>query len=258
LPVAYAVRLRPLLVLSIAAFLVWLFMEISPEIESHYGSVNIIPAVFLAAGVTLWGVGLLHRDFNSLSRLSLPYMAAGLPLTYLAAYVFTFKAAIGAAVVFTSSMLTLVISFGCVFVLSQTLRLFSKASRRVDETLLLLLMIVFVAAQYILPNLPYSHSHAAQMRPIFLLLFNLIYAASVLWLIYIGYVKQIPSYVNVGMWFFALDVLGRYVDILWGLLHTSLFFLVGGGLLIAMGVTLEKKRRKVLASFCTVGLTDAQ
>ncbi|MBF0556299.1 MAG: DUF2157 domain-containing protein [Nitrospirae bacterium] len=248
LAIAYVLRLKPLLALSIVTLLVWLFMDISLGLRLSSGSFNMIPAFFLGAGVTLWGIGLMHEDFKSLSRLSSPYVAAGLPLTYLAAYVFTFEGAsrISMEALDIFGVRALLIGIGCVFVLSQTLRLFSKTNERwrTNEMLLLLLMIVFAVVPYI-----YSHLPADHVRSVFMVLFNLIYAAAILWIIFIGYLKHSRIYVNVGVVFFALDVLGRYVDILWGMLHTSLFFLLGGALLIALGVALEKKRRRLLASF---------
>ncbi|MBF0569007.1 MAG: DUF2157 domain-containing protein [Nitrospirae bacterium] len=248
LPMAYAVRLKPLLALSIVTLLVWIFMEISPGFNSLSGNSDMIPSLFLGVGVTLWGIGLMHEDFSSLNPLSFPYLAAGLPLTYLAAYVFTFKgaASMRAAGLDIFEVRAFYIGIGCIFLLSQALRLFCRARGkwRRNETLLLLLMIVFTASPYI-----YSRFTGAPVRSISLVLSNLIYAAAVLWIIFIGYLKRSRVYVNVGVVFFALDVLGRYVDILWGMLHTSLFFLLGGALLIALGVVLEKKRRKLLAAF---------
>jgi uncharacterized membrane protein len=49
--------------------------------------------------------------------------------------------------------------------------------------------------------------------------------------------------------FFAFDVIARYFDLFWKLLPRSLFFILGGLLLLFGGVLLERKRRKILSSF---------
>lgn len=248
LPVAYAVKLKPLVALSVVTLMVWMFMEAYYSLKSPLGNYDIMPSIFLGAGVTLWGIGMMHEDFKALRRLSSPYLGAGLPLTFIAAYVFTFKDAsrIGTGALNIFGIRALFIGMGCVIVLTQSLRLFSTSGTkdrerwRLHETLLMLLMLLFAAAPYI-----YS---AVDVRSISVVLFNLIYAAAILWIIFIGYLKHMRMYINVGVVFFALDVLGRYVDIMLGLLHTSLFFLLGGALLIALGVVLEKKRRMLLAT----------
>jgi uncharacterized membrane protein len=62
-------------------------------------------------------------------------------------------------------------------------------------------------------------------------------------------VRRYTSYINIGLLFFVLDVIARYFDVFWKLLPRSLFFIIGGLILLSGGVFLEKKRRKVLASF---------
>ncbi|MBF0517219.1 MAG: DUF2157 domain-containing protein [Nitrospirae bacterium] len=255
LPVAYALRLKPVLVLSIVTMLGWLFVEVVYGLYSPSGNFDLMPFLLLGAGLTLWGIGLMHEEFDSLRPLSSPYVVAGLPLTFLATYVFTFSGAsrVSIAVLELPEVRLILIVMGSIIVLSQALRFF--ATRRptktqlIHESLLMLLMIVFAAAQLI-------YSHFVHIRAISVLLYNLIYAAAILWIIYIGYLKHMRVYVNMGVLFFALDVIGRYVDILWGMLHTSLFFVLGGALLIALGVALEKKRRRLLAAMGSLDYAD--
>jgi len=47
----------------------------------------------------------------------------------------------------------------------------------------------------------------------------------------------------------VLDVTARYFDFFWKLLPRSIFFIVGGLILLAGGMFLERKRRAVLDSF---------
>ena len=81
------------------------------------------------------------------------------------------------------------------------------------------------------------------------LIFNLLFAAGIIGLICLGYIRRYPPYINIGLLFFVLDVTARYFDFFWKLLPRSIFFIVGGLILLAGGMFLERKRRAVLDSF---------
>jgi uncharacterized membrane protein len=78
---------------------------------------------------------------------------------------------------------------------------------------------------------------------------NIVFAAAIIGTIVLGYMKRYTPYINIGLLFLVLDVIARYFDFFWKLLPRSVFFIVGGLILLLGGVFLEKKRRKVLASF---------
>jgi len=78
-------------------------------------------------------------------------------------------------------------------------------------------------------------------------LFNLLYFACLLWLIFFGMRTAHSQLVNLGFFFFALTLLSRYFDTFWTLLDRSLFFMAGGALLVGLGIVLEKKRRSIVA-----------
>jgi uncharacterized membrane protein len=52
--------------------------------------------------------------------------------------------------------------------------------------------------------------------------------------------------VNLGFLTFALTILRLYFDTFWQLFDRSLFFMVGGLLVIALGWGLERKRRNLI------------
>ncbi len=61
-----------------------------------------------------------------------------------------------------------------------------------------------------------------------------------------GFEIKRPAIFNIGIAIFVLFILSRYYDILWQLLPRSIFFMIGGLLLILGGVFLERKRRKTV------------
>lgn len=76
--------------------------------------------------------------------------------------------------------------------------------------------------------------------------FNLLFFASLLWLIYFGMHEGNRQLVNLSFVFFAITLLNRYFDTFWELLDRSLFFMAGGILVVGLGIVLERKRRSLM------------
>lgn len=74
---------------------------------------------------------------------------------------------------------------------------------------------------------------------------NLLMFSLVIWLIYSGLVEHKQFYVNVAFGIFTITLVSRYFDTFWTLLDHSLFFTIGGLVLIFGGYWLEKKRRQL-------------
>lgn len=77
------------------------------------------------------------------------------------------------------------------------------------------------------------------------IVFNIILVGMMVYYTLIGYEIQDRIYINISFLFFAFFIVARYFDIFWSLLNRSIFYVIGGGLLIYGSVFLEKKRRKL-------------
>ena len=77
------------------------------------------------------------------------------------------------------------------------------------------------------------------------IIINVLLFSLVIGLIYSGLAVHKRFYVNLAFVLFAITLLSRYFDTFWGLMDRSLFFIVGGLLLIIGGYWLEKKRRQL-------------
>ena len=75
---------------------------------------------------------------------------------------------------------------------------------------------------------------------------NLVLVAALILLIAEGYRRDDRFVVNLGFLAFALTILRLYFDTFWLLFDRSLFFMVGGLLVIALGWLLERKRRHLI------------
>jgi uncharacterized membrane protein len=246
LPLAYLLRFKSLISLAVLVLLIWLGMEASLRISySEAHEVIMIIPLFFMAGLALWAVGLMHREWKSLRIISSPYILIGSLITFLAGFNLTFDIfEIG-----RGSDVFLVFYPGIVilFLLAVILRCLPEGKERgwTPETLgLVILMAVVIFLSLFFPKASYE-----SMRGGLRLFFNILFALEIFGLIILGFVRRYPTYVNIGLLFFSLDVFARYFDFFWELLPRSLFFILGGLLLLLGGIILERKRRKILASF---------
>jgi hypothetical protein len=89
---------------------------------------------------------------------------------------------------------------------------------------------------------------------------NLLIFTLVIGLIFSGLMEQQLFYVNAAFILFTATLISRYFDTFWSLMDRSLFFLVGGLILIVGGYWLEKKRRLLsqhLSQDVATGVNDA-
>ena len=87
---------------------------------------------------------------------------------------------------------------------------------------------------------------AAEHGWLALAVLNLVLVAALIGLIAEGYRRDDRFVVNLGFLTFALTILRLYFDTFWQLFDRSLFFMVGGLLVIALGWGLERKRRNLI------------
>lgn len=244
LPLAYLLRFRSVLLLSLLALSLWLGMEASFHVSDLFQYVPII-VLYWTAGMAVWALGLAHGGTASFRTLSFPYILAGILMTYGGAFFLTFDTRgenLGTPELLPFYLGILVLFAGAAFTAARKGE--QDAGWRAELAALATLTAGLCLLAATAPELPAG--------PFFLsprLLFNLLLAAGIIGLICLGYIRRRPLYINIGLFFFVLDVAARYVDFFWKLLPRSLFFIAGGCILLAGGVFLERKRRSVLESF---------
>ncbi len=75
--------------------------------------------------------------------------------------------------------------------------------------------------------------------------YNLLLFAELILFLYVGYLLREELIFRTSLYFFALDTLTRYFDTFWRLLPRSLFFTLGGLILIFGGVFMERQRKAI-------------
>lgn len=244
LPLAYLLRFKSILTLSLIAFYLWLGMEMSFHISQGAQGLQII-LVYFMAGIMIWSVGLAHQSLESFRNLSAPYILAGVAVTFMTAFGLTFD--LHREKLWSMELMPF---YAAVMILFAAAALLYAATGRKDTgwktelTVLSALMGGILLLSILFPDMR-ADTGGAWGR----MVFNLLFAAGIIGLICLGYVRRYPPYINFGLLFFVLDVTARYFDFFWKLLPRSIFFIVGGLILLAGGMFLERKRRAVIESF---------
>ncbi len=246
LPLAYLLRFKSLISLAIIDLLIWLGMEANFWISySSYYEIIAIVNLYLMAGIVLWGIGLMHREWKSLRIISGPYIILGSLITFSAGYILTFD--IHGLSLLSEALLIFYVGITALFLLSVIPRFLSKERETAWGPETLGLFVLMGVVLYLSLSFPVMSSKAVKGGVTLFL--NLLFAFEILGVILLGFIRRYPTYVNIGLLFFALDVVARYFDFFWALLPRSLFFMAGGLFLLFGGIYLERKRRKILASF---------
>jgi uncharacterized membrane protein len=246
LPLAYFLRFNSLMTLALFALFLWLGMELSFHIRGDYlRSYVQMAVVYFAAGIMVWRIGLAHRGMSSLRDVSGAYIVIGVAVAFVSAFILTFDIHRGR--LGSPDLLPFYLAIGILFIAGAAFYgVFGKKEPgwKVELVALSLLIGGFLFLVVFFPNLELSSNETASR-----LMFNLVFAAGIIGIICLGYVRRYSLYINIGLVFFVLDVCARYFDFFWKLLPRSLFFIGGGAMLLAGSMALERKRRSVLESF---------
>ena len=75
---------------------------------------------------------------------------------------------------------------------------------------------------------------------------NAVLAAVALITVFLGFEAQQPFIFNTGVVMFIVFIITRFVDAVWKLKEKSLFFIVGGIVIMSLGILFEKQRRRII------------
>ena len=245
LPAAYILHLSTILMLSIALLVVtflWFLIETNGGVESATASI----AITVALGTTLFAIGMFHRSSHIFYKFFWGYASYGLGILLVALYMLSFEEFL------QDDFLNMVNSnpwgnFLPVIGLSflglslWTLYTFQRIRRKGQGKTPILDVIAIPWAV----SVSWIAYWAPQFgNPVFLaVIFNCMLAATIIAIVVAGVVERKGYLVNLGVFFFALLLVTRYVDLMWGMINGALFFISGGLLLLLIGFVLEKIRR---------------
>ena len=81
---------------------------------------------------------------------------------------------------------------------------------------------------------------------VYALVFNILFAAVALGVIYAGYLSDEAWLVNLGVALVAIDLVARYFDVFWSALPRSVGMIGAGLLVLGIAYVLERQRKRLL------------
>jgi uncharacterized membrane protein len=266
-PLTYALSSKPILVLAILTFSSWIGSVLDGFSDSNLLSTVLI---FLAFGMALYGIGHMHRSWDKFSKFATIYQAFGLIYLLSSFYYFSIESAYRIS---TIRLLDSAFEMG-LFVFFTIVSLASVAailisSRKTNagpyEFIMLLVsffgfagMTLFIAmrkefmvevSRYGFTRMQLPEGVITAIFVIFTLLVSVIAIGTML----VGYYKGISAFVNIGIVFFILALAHVYWNTAVQFLPRSISLIIGGTLLIAGGIYLEKKRREMIKTMSENG-----
>lgn len=243
LGIAYLLRSRLILFLGLIGFASWFGAEVG-YLWGGYWIYLGRPFHFLGLGACLLAVSGLHA-WRGNRRFAAPYALTGLLLIYLSALILSivdvqreFRAVEWQAP--TAVWLMLLAPYLLTAIALTVMHLRWRRTSLTDPPVILTLGLFVLLL--LLSIIAWTPGH----REAYFILFLTVLTAGG---IYLGIAWESPVVLNTSMVFFAINAYTRFYEYFWPAMPRSLFFIVGGALLIAGGVWAERVRRRIVRRF---------
>ncbi len=265
LPLGYVLPLNAMIALAALLTAVWASVVGFFGLE-RYGLngeayIGVPLRTALAAGIALYGVGVIHTSFPASRPFGRPYRVTGVIVIFLAYYVYTTfitnvdpRMSLAGPGVLPWSLLSLQAGLAAVGVVL-FLGYLGVSRDRYSLPEFLALEVLLLATWIVPPALPALGAVARLLTSggLWFVVINLLLFGSCLGATTLGVQRGDRALVNVGLTFFAVGVATRYIDVFGQMLERSLFFIGGGVLLLGGGWLVERTRRRLLRQMEVAG-----
>ena len=245
----YRERQKASLFISIIGVSIWLthYLYLQQPAITDYFSINmqlLYGNLFIAYGFILYFLGMLHRR-GKFGGFSIIYKALAMLFIFINNYSLTF--AHHYAELFHPGKAQEVVYLPLAFLIIYALYLLSGIiiskhlfkSRNSEEKKEAGIIFPFLILQIILMHFgPLGENFVS-------ISYNILFFAEIIAFLYLGYLLRQESIFRLSLGAFALNTLTRYFDTFWKIFPRSIFFIIGGLILIFGGMYMEKKRKSV-------------
>ena len=257
------------LVVGLIEFVIWLnvqFFAISNwEFSSRTPQFGVLAFWFLATGIIFFGIGLLHRSnkhkFGNLYQIwtSFYFLAFSYILSFqvLLPYLWAKQAQFSRDMIF----LIFLVIIALIFLVAGIIRALGSGNIDKKEIIgvfaTIIFLIIVILSTTILSGVDYRYSWwygQSSQVPLslwFIWIFaNVVFLGIILAVIGYGTWQKSPNIINMGIFFFSLDIITRYIGFLvdfWGYTSLALIFITGGILLLGGGFLIERWRRGLVS-----------
>lgn len=252
-PFVYFLKSTAFAQLFMVGFYIWLSFfafrsfDFSSSSEAFIG----LPILFLCTSVFIFFVGGFHYLVPNWEKIARVFRLSSIQFGMLVLLLLTFSLFSGNMDTYNIRQSTLVaysqltVTTIVVAVLSLFLGiLYATKNPSHSDTVtwetLVTLGAVFISVTFLL--LP-------RTTDLFIYVFNLICIAIALSIFIVGYKREDMALINSGILYISLYVLARYFDFFWDVFDRSIFFIIGGAILVGGGLFLERQRRRLKDQF---------
>ena len=250
IPIAYLTRSQPAVFLAIGLMLAstgfWLYEHLNDDGKAEW---IFAVSIYAMLGLGLYGLGRLQGTFRETLDYSKAFEIMGVVTVFAALYALSFRDGYGSllsgeridpdAAIGLWALLFISAAIGFGTLIAAFVRSRSRGWTVKALSFEFLASAFLAAAVFTVVFAP----HGSEIT--FPLVFNFLLLLAIVGLVVLGYVRAMESFINMGLAFFAVDVVTRYFELSWDLLDRSVVFVVAGIILLAGGFFLERGRRKV-------------
>ena len=243
---ALVVRSRAVAATSVLIFTTWVGWEFGVALDDAGGDTwGAFPVVAVFYGAALYGLSTAARDrirehWFASSGFPESGRGVGLPVAAAGLFVFTFSAASeelsNAGGDLTDFLLAgLVLLAALALAGAAALALSTRPNAGYEAGVLAAVVVAVLIAGVVEGN---GDAYAV--------VFNVLFAAVALGVVYTGYLNDEAWLVNLGVALVAIDLVARYFDVFWSALPRSVGMIGAGLLVLGIAYVLERQRKRLL------------
>ena len=250
LPLAYVLGSTPHMFLSLLIGTVWLVWNQSDN--TGVGDSLLFPHLTVIAAL-LYSLGVLHSRRASTSRFEGAYRGFALAYLVVSLYALSFPHAWGYQVGLRPfaldgervwfAVLAAALAVAILVMISRP-----RGDRAAAYESAACMAVSVISGLTVALFLRDSPGYAYSSGWLWPMLFNVPLLAVEVGVIALGWWRNAPGLINLGLLVFVIHVVTRYFDLLGGLLSGGVFFIGAGVLLLAIGATIERLRRRLVSS----------
>ncbi len=237
-PLIYGYMSAPVAGLCSLLFYLWIGLLYSERTDLE--DLISMKDLFLLSGIAVYFTGILHGFAEKAKHAEKTFKFMGLQAVLIALFVYTFELGeykvetIVSVIYAISGILLLAV------LLAKPLReRLGSFQADVSMSIIALLMAGITLTTIYMPA----------PEKVYMVLFNVVFLGLLTLLLYAGYNMEDIGIVSTAMFWFILLIFARYFDFFWELLPRSLFFMLGGLVLLVISIVLERKRRELKVQF---------
>ncbi len=258
LPFLYTVRNYAVATLFTIGFYIWLFMFLQETfLVGKYNQHDqfLLVDVYFLTTLMMISIGTLHKTIPLINNVGKAIKWISLQVAMIMLFILTFydvldsmQREFGDYLLPSSGLQFISILFAIAAVLLATASWISS-QKGIQRSLELY---GIIAGTFLITLLSRYYGDAT----LYSILFNFLIFAISLGIIYTGYQREDIKVVNLGIFWISALIIARYFDFFWDMLDTSVFFLLGGAILIIGAIFMERARRNLKRKFNNNNITN--